>query len=96
MSDLPSLLAQKAALDAQIEEARKAQRTEALGRVSALMAENGLTTTDLIRADRKPRKVEPKFRDHAGNTWTGRGKQPKWLAEAIARGQSIESFLIRP
>lgn len=39
-------------------------------------------------------KVAPKYRDDAGNTWTGRGKQPKWVVAALASGRSLESLLI--
>jgi DNA-binding protein H-NS len=39
--------------------------------------------------------VAPKYRDNdSGQTWTGRGKQPTWLASKIAIGASKESFLI--
>jgi len=37
-------------------------------------------------------KVAPKFRDEHGNTWSGRGKQPKWLVSALAEGRSLDSF----
>ena len=40
------------------------------------------------------RKVPPRYRDQDGNSWTGRGKQPKWLVSAISNGRSLESFLI--
>ncbi len=35
------------------------------------------------------RKVAPKYRDPANpdNTWTGRGRMPKWVAELSAQGQ---------
>jgi DNA-binding protein H-NS len=57
----------------------------------------------VAKPGRKPRakranagvKVPPKYRDDAGNTWTGRGKQPKWVLQAIAVGRSLESMLIR-
>jgi DNA-binding protein H-NS len=41
-------------------------------------------------------KVYPKFRNPAwpGQTWSGRGKQPIWIREALAAGQSIDDFLI--
>lgn len=39
-------------------------------------------------------KVEPKYRNTDGQTWTGRGVAPKWMTEAIAAGQAKESFLI--
>ncbi|NBT76084.1 MAG: H-NS histone family protein [Betaproteobacteria bacterium] len=41
-------------------------------------------------------KVAPKYRDEHGNTWTGRGKQPKWLVSALASGRSLQSLLIHP
>jgi DNA-binding protein H-NS len=40
-------------------------------------------------------KVAPRYKDEAGNTWTGRGKQPKWVVAAVAAGRSLESLLIR-
>ncbi|WP_416341092.1 H-NS family nucleoid-associated regulatory protein [Thiomonas arsenitoxydans] len=27
-------------------------------------------------------------------TWSGRGKQPRWLADAIAAGQGMEIFAL--
>jgi DNA-binding protein H-NS len=38
--------------------------------------------------------VPVKYRDEAGNTWTGRGKTPRWLVEAEKAGKSRESFKI--
>lgn len=48
------------------------------------------------RAGRKLGKVPPKYRNPANpkETWTGRGKQPRWLAEFTAAGKSVEEFLI--
>ena len=42
-------------------------------------------------------KVPPKYRDPADpeNTWTGRGKQPRWLAAQTAKGKKVEDFLIK-
>lgn len=39
-------------------------------------------------------KVAAKYRDAAGNTWSGRGLQPRWLKAAIADGKKIEDFAI--
>ncbi len=39
--------------------------------------------------------VAAKYRDAAtGNTWSGRGKTPRWLAEREAEGQKREEFKI--
>ncbi|UNK48905.1 H-NS histone family protein [Lysobacter sp. S4-A87] len=42
-------------------------------------------------------KVAPKYRNPANpaETWTGRGKQPRWLAAHTAAGRGVEEFLIR-
>src|SRR5262245_44448670 len=46
------------------------------------------------RKSLKGRKVPPKYRDKAGNTWSGRGAQPRWMTAAIKAGAKREDFLI--
>ncbi len=48
-------------------------------------------------AGRKLGKVPPKYRNPANKdeTWTGRGKQPRWLAAEVAKGKKVEDFLIK-
>lgn len=39
--------------------------------------------------------VEPKYRDpETGTTWSGRGRMPRWMAEAVDAGRSREEFRI--
>lgn len=41
------------------------------------------------------RQVAPKYRHpQSGETWSGRGKAPRWLAAEEAAGNSRETFLI--
>ena len=40
------------------------------------------------------RKIAPKYRDKAGNTWSGRGAQPLWMTAAIKAGAKRDDFLI--
>ena len=42
-------------------------------------------------------KVAPKYRNpaNAKDTWTGRGKQPRWLAAETSKGKKLEEFLIK-
>lgn len=49
-----------------------------------------------VRQGRKYPKVFPKYRNpnEPMETWSGRGKQPRWLMAALAMGHSIEEFLI--
>jgi DNA-binding protein H-NS len=51
-----------------------------------------------LTKERKPSPligIKVPFKYRFGNdTWTGRGKQPKWIVNALAGGLSLESFRI--
>ena len=42
----------------------------------------------------KGTKLAAKYKDDSGNTWTGRGSQPRWLRAAVESGKKLEDFLI--
>jgi DNA-binding protein H-NS len=104
MSNLSELLAQKAALDQQIVEAQRAQKSDAIAQIKSLMSEHGLSLADLgsrvAAAPATPRKaapakVPPKFRHpRTGDTWSGRGLQPNWLKAALKDGARLEDFKV--
>ncbi|MCY4743908.1 H-NS histone family protein [Pelomonas sp. UHG3] len=98
MSSLKELLAQRAALDEQINETKDRERNEAIAKVRSLMSEYGLTVADLsVRAPKpvKTSKVAAKYRNQAtGETWSGRGLQPKWLKAAISGGAQLTDFAV--
>lgn len=81
------LLQQREALEQAIAAARKNEIANALAKVRELVAEYGLTTQDIFpgrgakSVSTKPvSKVAAKYRDPVtGQTWTGRGKAPKWI-----------------
>ena len=80
------LLKQQEALALQVEEARKREISDAVTQVRQMVSEFGLTERDVFPSGRKSGgtrtggKVAPKYRDPAtGQTWTGRGKAPKWI-----------------
>lgn len=98
---LSELLAQKAALEQQILQAQREERADAIAKVRALMSEYGLTLADLggrqAVSTRKSTtgRVAPKYRNDAtGETWSGRGLQPRWLQSALAGGARLEDFKI--
>ena len=41
-------------------------------------------------------KVEPKFRNprDPSDTWSGRGKQPRWVTELLVAGRDLDEFRI--
>jgi DNA-binding protein H-NS len=89
------LLKQREALEQQIGEARKRELSDAVSQVRALVAEFGLTAQDVFPSGRARSasagtKVAPKYRDPStGQTWTGRGKAPKWI-----QNENREKFAI--
>jgi DNA-binding protein H-NS len=51
--------------------------------------------TESRRPRRKYPEVVPRYRNpETSETWSGRGKQPRWLVAAIKAGQRMEDFLI--
>jgi DNA-binding protein H-NS len=102
MPELKDLIAQRAALDQQIAQAQRDARAQAIAQVKALMAEHGLTQADLVAKRGKPgkakaagTKVAAKYRNKAtGETWSGRGLQPRWLKAALATGKKIGDFAV--
>ncbi len=49
------------------------------------------------RARRPYPRVFPKFRNpaHPTETWSGRGKQPRWLTAQLRSGKKLDDFLIQ-
>jgi DNA-binding protein H-NS len=55
----------------------------------------GVTSGSRPAASKTRSPVAPKYRHPVSNeTWTGRGKLPKWLSAEIAAGKSRDQFLI--
>lgn len=89
MASYKELLKQRDALEQQIQEARTRELTEAVSKVRALVAEYGLSSEDVFPTARASRtgntsgaKVAPKYKNpETGETWTGRGKAPKWIQD---------------
>ena len=90
MTSYKELLMQREALEQQISEARHRELSDAVAQVQKLVSEYGLTAKDVFhsgkgagkagRSSTAGSKVAPKYRDSAtGQTWTGRGKAPKWI-----------------
>lgn len=102
---LQELLDQKAELERQIAQMQQTSRAEAIAKIQQLMAETGLTPADLsdspargtrrAKAGGSPSKVAPKYRHpQTGETWSGRGLQPRWLKSALASGQALSDFAL--
>lgn len=59
----------------------------------------GYSLNDLVGAApaRKRRPARAKYANpaNAAETWTGRGRKPRWVEAALKSGRSLESLLIK-
>lgn len=101
MASLQELIAQKEVLEREIERTRNQDRSDAISKVRALMDQYGLTAADLSgKGSSKARaakgnKVAAKYRNSdTGDTWSGRGLQPKWLKAALGTGRKLSDFAL--
>ncbi len=83
-------------LQRQAEEVRKKEIGDAINQIKSIMTEYGITISDIGKDIKKkgPRaktSLSPKYRNPAtGETWSGRGKAPKWIDQ-----KNKEKFLIK-
>ena len=84
-------------------ESKKDQAVEdAYNQILEIAESAGLTLEQFIEYGAQKRKkttrkvVEPRYRNKGDSleTWTGRGKQPRWLVAQIEKGAKLEDFLI--
>ena len=86
--DYADLKAHRDAVDARLRDRREA----ALVELQQKAAEMGFSMETILSSLNG--KSKPKYRDSQGNTWSGRGKRPQWLNEALDQGQQLEEFAI--
>lgn len=88
---------------ARIAELQQEAVKNAYFKVVQLANEVGLTVDELIAQGRmnsaKPAGkgiVPPRYRDplDPANTWTGRGRSPRWVVERMARGITLDEMKI--
>lgn len=98
MASYKELVAQAEKLMRQAEEARKAEIAAAVADIKAKMAEYGISLADLgggAKAAKSRKAVAAKYRNPAnGDSWSGRGRVPKWLTTELAKGRKREEFLL--
>ncbi len=98
MATYKELKAQAEALLQQAEEARHAEIAAVVAEIRAKMKEYGISVADLKGGTKKPKSrgvVAAKYRNPVtGESWSGRGRAPKWLAEELSKGRSKDAFLV--
>lgn len=96
-------------VNSEIHKRRSKAQEEGLKKIKLIAAEYGLTSNELkgIASSKRPvikkkgttkkrGPVAPKYRDpsNSQNTWTGRGRQPKWVVAFLTGGGLLEQIII--
>ena len=77
----------------------KRKKAEALVELKALALAKGFSLEELLenyKGKRTKKSVAPKYADpeNSENTWTGRGRKPKWFVAGLESGFTAEDFAI--
>ena len=99
VEELRKLTAEAEAL---IESKKDEAVEEAYNQIVKIAESAGMTLEQFIeygshKRQKTTRKaVEPRYRNksNSAETWTGRGKQPRWLVAELDKGAKLEDFLI--
>ncbi len=104
--DLAALRAKAEALSKEVARVRSEEASEALAAVQTLVQRYQFSESQIFgplrisaalgrRGPIKRRAAaKVKFRDSDGNTWSGRGRKPRWFEDALARGLSTEDLRV--
>ena len=77
----------------------KRKKAEALAEIKSLAHAKGFSLDELLGGESAKGKRAPavaKYADPANpdNTWSGRGRKPKWLVAQLDQGKSVEDFAL--
>jgi DNA-binding protein H-NS len=85
-------------VEAAIVERKAAEAREMKQKLEAVAAKSGFSVAELFGGKRGGKRgpVAVKYRNpkNPSQTWTGRGRKPNWLSEAVRKGAKIESFAV--
>ena len=83
-------------IEAEIISRREAERERVLAQMRELAASIGTTPEELFRRTGKivEKVVAAKYRhpDNPALTWSGRGKRPQWVVEALASSKALDDL----
>jgi DNA-binding protein H-NS len=92
--DVDALLALRSQIDDQLA-TRRSDLQKQLARLQRVSTDGPVVVANGRTSAMKGVKVKPKYRDpKTGDTWAGRGVQPRWLTAALKGGKKLDSYLI--
>lgn len=95
LADLKSL---RGRVDRAIATYEDRKKKEALAELEETARKMGYSLSDLtgVSGVKKRKPAAPKYANPADatDTWTGRGRKPRWVVAALASGKSLEDLAI--
>jgi len=87
-----------AQIETELQHRRASEIKSTAARMRELAASVGMSVEEIMAgATQKKGASQAKYQnpDNPDQTWTGRGKRPNWVHEALSRGKSLEDLRIR-
>ncbi len=95
---LPDLIELQKNLGPAIKKKQKKEKNSVRKQMEELAKKSGFTFDEVVSTakPKKVSKVKPKYvnPNDADQTWTGRGRRPKWVEAALNDGKSLKDLLI--
>lgn len=85
-------------VDKAIETLETRRKAQARAAAEEIAKQHGFALSELLNSEKPARKKGQKnparYRNPANpeQTWTGRGRQPGWIKDALAEGKSLDIF----
>lgn len=80
-----------------IEQKQHQRLYDAYMQFEKIAEESNSTIEEILKAGEKlekKRSIKYRNTENSEETWTGRGRKPTWLVEALASGKNLEDFAI--
>nr|VFJ77914.1 MAG: DNA-binding protein H-NS [Candidatus Kentron sp. FW] len=85
-------------LETSIEVKRKEEKQQLLQEIRQMILEKGFSVSEIFGGIdlNKKGQVAPKYKnpDNPEQKWSGRGRQPRWIANLLEQGKTLEDLLI--
>jgi len=95
---LPELIKLQKDLGPAIKKKQRKEKTSLRKQMEDLAKDSGFTFDEVVftAKKRKASKVKPKYvnPNDAEQTWTGRGRRPKWVEAELDGGKELDDLLI--
>ncbi|KAB2937855.1 MAG: H-NS histone family protein [Hyphomicrobium sp.] len=79
-----------------IAEKRAAEASATKDQLRAMAEKAGFRVEELFgkRGGRRPREAKYRNPNNPSQTWSGRGRKPNWLVDAVKKGAKVDSFAV--